>query len=939
MVTDPAPNIARIPIGWSDKPAIAVARTLLDTLPFDELSNTCVVTHASRASKLILTELLSQANDRQSPISPPLFVTPAQLTHLLAGKHKDNAQPASKLNRWLAWQRVIQSASETHKASLALGTTADALSRATDWIMSMHDRVTAGSLGFKEASARLQETITDSEQPVWIALAELENAYESTLQSAALHDANLTASRKLGSPSLNHQTISHIALACMLELSPLQRKLIHEASHSITVTALCPAPESELHKFDGTGCVLPDQWNQALPGINSLNTAYAHSVQDQADIAIDAIASTCPTEAASNITLVAPNAETIDALTLAAQQTPSLSVRPAEGRSTAGSAIPTLLIRAQSFLNSNSFEDLSTLLRHPHVSSWIDSQLSERLPRSPWLESIDNYATALAPRTNPSPRWPGADKRSFESLRAVSHALNAFLAPLAQDNLSPPEWDIAIRTFILNAFSDHNAQLSDIDQSALSALDDLLTQLAQSPLIKSLDRSTAIQTITAHISNTKAPEQPNDAAVDIIGYLELLFEPAQHIIITSMNDGLIPSRPIHDAVLHPQVCRILGIDNTEQRQARDAAVLAITLNSSQSTTAIATKTTAEGDPLQPSRLLFQRDANDIPIELTRFTTANSNLTCTALRATPPPATPPQSSPPTSIQPSTYTPPQKISVTAFKNYLKSPALFYLRNIRRIQHNDLHHHELSPAAFGTLLHRVTERFDKLGGGNTDSEQAIQSSAAQAIQDIKDELFNNDPNPAVAVQLEMIKHRMDSFASLQTQWASLGWRIHHTEWSPKENNGAIEFNGHTHPCLLSGQVDRIDINVKTGKVALLDYKTGAQDTDPHKSHRKKDSWIDLQLPLYRHLAREIINDRPIKLGYIHLARKAPTAAPGTPALAEWTQEQLKEADNTAKSIIDHVCSSTPTFEVAKQHPVGLLTELLPAYESNATPQVDSK
>jgi len=109
---------------------------------------------------------------------------------------------------------------------------------------------------------------------------------------------------------------------------------------------------------------------------------------------------------------------------------------------------------------------------------------------------------------------------------------------------------------------------------------------------------------------------------------------------------------------------------------------------------------------------------------------------------------------------------------------------------------------------------------------------------------------------------------------------------------------------PFELRGRIDRIDLNEVTGERQILDYKTGDSGSEPDKTHRTgpRDAkqWVDLQLPLYRHLARACGIEGPVGLGYIVL----PKAAGGTGAmLAGWDDEELAEADAAAAWVVEQI------------------------------------
>ena len=96
-----------------------------------------------------------------------------------------------------------------------------------------------------------------------------------------------------------------------------------------------------------------------------------------------------------------------------------------------------------------------------------------------------------------------------------------------------------------------------------------------------------------------------------------------------------------------------------------------------------------------------------------------------------------------------------------------------------------------------------------------------------------------------------------------------------------------------LLTGRMDRIDVHEQTGQCVILDYKSSDAGDGPEQVHRRSGRWVDLQLPLYRHLARGMGLEGPLQLGYILLPRD--TAKTGF-AIAEWGEVQLAEADEVA-------------------------------------------
>ena len=88
--------------------------------------------------------------------------------------------------------------------------------------------------------------------------------------------------------------------------------------------------------------------------------------------------------------------------------------------------------------------------------------------------------------------------------------------------------------------------------------------------------------------------------------------------------------------------------------------------------------------------------------------------------------------------------------------------------------------------------------------------------------------------------------------------------------------------------------------GMRAIFDYKSSNRAEPPDKTHREKGQWVDLQLPLYRHLAKGMGVAGPFQLGYIALPKD--TTQVGE-LLADWTEEDLADADRAAEEVVRRI------------------------------------
>lgn len=114
------------------------------------------------------------------------------------------------------------------------------------------------------------------------------------------------------------------------------------------------------------------------------------------------------------------------------------------------------------------------------------------------------------------------------------------------------------------------------------------------------------------------------------------------------------------------------------------------------------------------------------------------------------------------------------------------------------------------------------------------------------------------------------------------------------------------------LRGTIDRIDIHETTGRMALIDYKTGHVPTKALSDHRRRDGkWKSLQLPLYRHLAAPLGHAGEIELGYARLPSKQDDRSAWK--VDAWPADVLDEADGEARRVVREIRAMRPGDPVA--------------------------
>ena len=250
----------------------------------------------------------------------------------------------------------------------------------------------------------------------------------------------------------------------------------------------------------------------------------------------------------------------------------------------------------------------------------------------------------------------------------------------------------------------------------------------------------------------------------------------------------------------------------------------------------------------------------------------------------------------------------LNVTEFRSYLACPYRYFLRHVLKLQTLDDDAVELDALSFGNVLHEVLRKFGQSDLRDSADAEKLRKWLCQLLDEVAEDQFGPRRRAAINVQLKQLESRLEAFARWQATWRREGWTIAYAEVSvrPRVDVSDVSQTDAAHqpaftvdglPVWLHGRIDRIDHNEVTGEWAIFDYKSGDKGASPEETHRKRKSeWVDLQLPLYRHLARVFSLSQEPRLGYINL----PKDLGGVGAsFAEWSRDELSDADAAAMRV----------------------------------------
>ena len=714
--------------------------------------------------------------------------------------------------------------------------------------------------------------------------------------------------------------------------SAVERATLAALGERATALVLCGPDHAQ--RFDDQGLLVPSAWPQDdLP----MSRAEWHVVADpkaQAEAVEHCLArwsAERPT-APHEVVLGAPDPEVRPFLARRMARWPA-ELHAAGGEPLGQTWVAEGLRALAAVLPDWRYGDTARWLRHPDVQGFLVGEGSDLVPPpNPEPNPAGHPEQPASPAGEGAPPDPGPRGfalprlddyqrwhyplhlrrlRSKGAGSRIGRAVQTQWSPLREhvDRLfggvarSLPAWADALREWLLLLYGGRDFDACDPKQAAeAQALEACAATLERWKASRAswwpeVSASAACLWLLAEWQGQAAssPPQatPSDAAegmvsLEWLGWHELLWDDAPDLIVTGFQEGAIPEPLNVDNLIHPSERRRLSLPEGEERAARDQYFLHALLRCRRRVALMTGSKSAEGDPLRPSRLAFFRPDEEI-IEALQH--AFPQETRGAL-------------PPEEADGGTgrklpcldHNPPlERLSVTDFKTYLDSPYLFYLQRFLRLETVDDLGRELDGRGFGTLVHAVLERFGLGEHRHSQEKDVIYAAVLAELDQETTARFGDNVLPAVELQIEALRRRLEWFAEKQAAWRQAGWRIEHVEWSADEP--VYHLPGDP-PIPLVGKIDRIDVHPTEG-YAILDYKTGDDGKTPRATHGKGDAgtWKDLQLPLYRHLARPVTEGKPVRVGYFNLGKDPSRVGV---QLAEWTDPQLETADEQAATIV---------------------------------------
>jgi len=952
-------GLQRIFLDWN-RPLLEQAGEMLMAMAPEsgvlDLSDTLVVVPTSNAARRLREMLANLAAERGTAVIPPLCGPPTLLVRPEDGAARIGRPLASTAEIWAAWISVLRNLQASDFPQLFPITPevqdfAWAQGMAGDLI---EVRSILGEAGLLMADVAKRLPAEHDEKDRWQDMARIEEQFLALLRE--LERCDPVAARALpAEKAVLREGTRRVMVIGTADPFPLARKALESlVANATEVTVVVYAPEDRAEGFDEWGQPLADYWTSANAPIRIDDFSSCVSVMANPDHLNETVVETVKACAAPEETLAIGALDSKEA---------SIMERALRDRGFAGFAPEGRMLRTEGVVH---FLELwrdfiarprptvaADLLRTPEIGAWLATQIEDWRQATALRGVDDGLANHLVEdagrlaeflRSDAEAALTGERPSEHRALRyqMAASALEKLIAmrsrvSAGQLSVVLPEVlreILSCRVVAVGADGARPGAAEIWPEKVLETTGPVLLQhlgelsaVAANAGVK-LSDSEQLTLAIRLLSQVRLSAERPPAALELQGWLELLWEDAPHLVVAGLNDGIAPEAVVGHPFL-PESLRsldVLGLKGNAERFARDCYQLMALVESRRETGRVdilLVRRSQGGDPMRPSRLLLCCQDEELPARVQHLfreveVSGTRSSWDAGFRLVP---NAPREGGDDDESENAFgkRPLDRLSVTGFRRYLESPFHFYLDRMLRAETVEPVRSEMNAMEFGNFCHQVLENFgrDEVTRDLHD-ESAIEDFLMNEAEKLATKWFGNSPALAVRVQLHAARQRLQAVARVQALERQAGWQIIDAELDIADV-GKLVIDGVT----VSGRIDRIE--QRDGVTRVLDYKTSDKAKTPRENHwkgiiggveyahlpdyarfeieergkMKEKRWTDLQLPLYCLALREKYGGA-IEAGYLMM----PKAVSGTAVSALRLEEDvLAAARNCAEGIIADV------------------------------------
>ncbi len=823
-----------------------------------DLSDRLVLVPTRQSGRRLREALALAAEAHRQAVFAPRVLVPESL----AAEVADRPAGATKEQILVAWMRVLLEAPPAAYRSVF---PIDPPKRDAAWSRRLADRLVSmqaelATGGFKVADVGEIDGIPETAR--WRELAELESRFESILAERELCSPVEAQRRGLAAVAPPAE-ISRVVIAACPDPNPMALRYLEVLAGRLPIDILVHGPDGGAAGFDAWGRPVVDEWTRRplqLADYQSQVILAADPAHQARLVADRALAEPRPEEWLA-LAIVDPE---ITAPLSRELEDRGANVFHPEGESWREGRWYGLLQALAAVVDSRDCQAVGNLLRCPDVLAALATKVEGGIKVDDLLRHWD---VVVWDHLTQELSEVLARAGTFPTLRQSLLIVAAWI-----DTLQNEPFAEAARLVPAEILGDCPLAADGPVAEGVQRWVEVISRVGQAvelmpQLSKTEQWSLALKT---YAEGTRFGPRPREA-VELGGWLEVLWADAPRMVIAGANDGQLPESVTGDAFLPETLRERLGLKTNGQRHAGDAYLMAAAAASRPDPadlTILVGKTAASGDPLRPSRILLVGDDQTLPNRVEHlFSPLQVAVDNQPWRRA------------WKLRPRRVQLRDTLSVTALRDWLECPFRFYLSRGLKMEAVETGKAELNAMDFGTLVHGVLEEMS----GNPALRDVTDPAVLQAglLADLEQRIrrtYGEQPALPLVIQFESARQRLRRVAALEVEERLQGWRTERVEWA-----FAVPLGGLT----IKGKIDRIDRH-EDGRYRVIDYKTSDRAADPLAKHlgtlRAEDAgrpawlrirhrgkerrWTDLQLPLYRRaLAAEF--GRDITCAYFNLPK----------------------------------------------------------------------
>ena len=868
-----------------------------------DFSNVTIILPGSRAGRRLLEILCEKLANKNSLFSPPNFLTPGKFCELFIS-FSDSEKIASDVEEIFAW--ILALKNEKNAVEVLLNNPApenfNYLSLALN-VRQIYNELAGDLISFDDVAKAMSENERECER--WLALDEIHKSYFKCLEMAGVTDKALAITKTFQAGN-QIKFFDYIYVIGVVDIFERFRLALNSLADKIIIIS-----HGENEWFNPDGELKQDvDFENMDELISKIKFCGNHS--EQAAETVTFFRGLEGKYSSRDIIISAPDDDVRRPLKQFLDEV-KIPNHDSIGTVFAQTEIGILLKSITDYINDKNVKTFLNLICHPVIEKFI---CPDKNKFSILIKNVQEFASEHVLELTDSEKF---DEKP--QLKKVIENIDCLIMSLCEvDNIKGCVNKInGILAELYNV--GHASSVSHICPSfhidAIKKWCELADRIISSnvELNESIDSAKTIKLMCQLLAVEKLVPESETETVDIIGWLELPLDDAPVVVLTGMNEGIVPESKLSHVFLPNSLRNKLGIQDNSRRLNRDRYYLRSIIQSAEKVLVTMGKYSSKQDPLLPSRLLLDVSGKNQAKIIEKFYNVfnvghaldrrmpGSSVSTTA-----------QPKPPNSEQynivPDRHagsvsnslpddenifldSKVKKLGVTRFKDFLECPYRFYLKYKKIIPCKDLTK-EMPAWQFGNVVHKVLEKFGKINEAKTDNQNVIRSILKKLLDEVIVEEFGNDPHVAVLIQKDSIIKRLNVFADVQAKRFENNWLIRETEQMLEIELGEFK---------ITGKVDRID--EKYSQKSIIDYKTSSTIKDVYLAHynKKEEKWKDLQLPLYAYWGKKQNNGKIPETAYFIIQKDTKKI---NVLEYQWNENEISDAINTAMEIFKKINSN---------------------------------